>query len=115
MRVLSSFRLCLAVLVTLAMTTLPAFACFLMIRRPPRSTLFPYTTLVRSVLMRKHDAWFESASQGLAQQRVAGCVILRGGPLGLSDQVLDHCRDFKWCCVPRQLSFYGKLEGAQMI
>src|SRR3712207_7357745 len=24
--------------------------CFLMIRRPPRSTLFPYTTLFRSVL-----------------------------------------------------------------
>src|SRR5689334_24311676 len=26
---------------------------FLMIRRPPRSTLFPYTTLFRSVLIRK--------------------------------------------------------------
>src|SRR3712207_8055398 len=24
------------------------FSCFLMIRRPPRSTLFPYTTLFRS-------------------------------------------------------------------
>src|SRR5689334_25169380 len=27
------------------------FFFFLMIRRPPRSTLFPYTTLFRSVLM----------------------------------------------------------------
>src|SRR3989337_1165287 len=27
----------------------PAFFFFLMIRRPPRSTLFPYTTLFRSV------------------------------------------------------------------
>src|SRR5256885_12809602 len=26
---------------------------FLMIRRPPRSTLFPYTTLFRSVLLRE--------------------------------------------------------------
>src|SRR3712207_7235307 len=26
--------------------------CFLMIRRPPRSTLFPYTTLFRSVALR---------------------------------------------------------------
>src|SRR3712207_9487150 len=26
-----------------------SFFCFLMIRRPPRSTLFPYTTLFRSV------------------------------------------------------------------
>src|SRR5258705_9802038 len=32
----------------------PVYACFffLMIRRPPRSTLFPYTTLFRSVLAR---------------------------------------------------------------
>src|ERR1044071_10024211 len=28
------------------------FFFFLMIRRPPRSTLFPYTTLFRSVLMK---------------------------------------------------------------
>src|SRR5260221_9054034 len=30
-------------------TCLPLFFFFLMIRRPPRSTLFPYTTLFRSV------------------------------------------------------------------
>src|SRR3712207_7868971 len=29
---------------------------FLMIRRPPRSTLFPYTTLFRSYLMERFDA-----------------------------------------------------------
>ena len=29
---------------------------FLMIRRPPRSTLFPYTTLFRSTGMRQHPA-----------------------------------------------------------
>src|SRR5256885_11936752 len=28
---------------------------FLMIRRPPRSTLFPYTTLFRSVLWGRHE------------------------------------------------------------
>src|SRR3989442_14711214 len=34
---------------TLALTLhLPVFFFFLMIRRPPRSTLFPYTTLFRS-------------------------------------------------------------------
>src|SRR5256885_11584733 len=32
------------------MTTLIVFFFFLMIRRPPRSTLFPYTTLFRSGL-----------------------------------------------------------------
>src|SRR5947208_3704746 len=37
-----------------------AYSCdffFLMIRRPPRSTLFPYTTLFRSVAQASFDAW----------------------------------------------------------
>src|SRR5258705_6766443 len=34
-----------------------------MIRRPPRSTLFPYTTLFRScVSLRDHDRWLRLAS-----------------------------------------------------
>src|SRR3989442_9652972 len=32
------------------------FFFFLMIRRPPRSTLFPYTTLFRSRLVERDDA-----------------------------------------------------------
>src|SRR3712207_7609834 len=44
------------------------FFFFLMIRRPPRSTLFPYTTLFRSPA---------------ARRRAADAVLLaRGGPLG---------------------------------
>src|SRR5690349_23391717 len=31
------------------------FFFFLMIRRPPRSTLFPYTTLFRSVVCHEHE------------------------------------------------------------
>src|SRR6266496_4507306 len=40
------------------------FFFFLMIRRPPRSTLFPYTTLFRSTVgawARKESSWPESA------------------------------------------------------
>src|SRR4051812_49889742 len=33
-----------------ALTTFTSFFFFLMIRRPPRSTLFPYTTLFRSAV-----------------------------------------------------------------
>src|SRR5260370_9719566 len=33
---------------------------FLMIRRPPRSTLFPYTTLFRSLFLTKLEAHFGS-------------------------------------------------------
>src|SRR5438876_8071278 len=40
---------CLSRLVTLlVILTTPFFLFFLMLRRPPRSTLFPYTTLFRS-------------------------------------------------------------------
>src|SRR3712207_7906249 len=33
------------------------FFFFLMIRRPPRSTLFPYTTLFRSAVARLEQTW----------------------------------------------------------
>src|SRR3712207_6858304 len=48
--------------------------CFLMIRRPPRSTLFPYTTLFRSpVLMRLRSRWskLESEAEGGEERPVA--------------------------------------------
>src|SRR5258706_9552268 len=35
----------------------PVFFFFLMIRRPPRSTLFPYTTLFRSQIFRDEAGW----------------------------------------------------------
>src|SRR5256885_13305633 len=37
---------------------------FLMIRRPPRSTLFPYTTLFRSLL---YEAWLKALATRLAR------------------------------------------------
>src|SRR2546430_10342182 len=45
------------------------FFFFLMIRRPPRSTLFPYTTLFRSVLADFDNLFFESLR--MFQQRDA--------------------------------------------
>src|SRR5205807_9662875 len=42
--------------------TIVFYFFFLMIRRPPRSTLFPYTTLFRSVFVMAHtDGFFEGA------------------------------------------------------
>src|SRR5688572_31631894 len=43
------------------------FFFFLMIRRPPRSTLFPYTTLFRSVQIKIHFNYF---ARYLAEQRI---------------------------------------------
>src|SRR6266704_6269132 len=38
------------------------FFFFLMIRRPPRSTLFPYTTLFRSTAVASHSCWAWASS-----------------------------------------------------
>src|SRR2546430_12084137 len=46
---------------------------FLMIRRPPRSTLFPYTTLFRSLLAGGHDRGVrDRQAEGPAKQRGHG-------------------------------------------
>src|SRR5260221_9940865 len=51
-----------------------------MIRRPPRSTLFPYTTLFRSDLRRhQQGSWRRRPSQGVCQR--GWPVIGEGGPV----------------------------------
>src|SRR2546430_14117177 len=52
------------------------FFFFLMIRRPPRSTLFPYTTLFRSLLLRLPVPGLRRSRRG---SRIGG---RRGGRLG---------------------------------
>src|SRR5437764_9779881 len=54
----------------------PPSMFFLLIRRPPRSTLFPYTTLFRSRVLRVpfHEAALERLQLGAQHpQCVAGC------------------------------------------
>src|SRR5688572_21191347 len=45
-----------------SLLTPPIFCFFLMIRRPPRSTLFPYTTLFRSLVFPKEVYYLQSSS-----------------------------------------------------
>src|SRR3712207_7093797 len=52
------------------------FFFFLMIRRPPRSTLFPYTTLFRSL-----PAFAEGYQVVIGSRRAAGCEIVRSQKL----------------------------------
>src|SRR3712207_7611734 len=51
-----------------------------MIRRPPRSTLFPYTTLFRSMLARSSSRGSNPADVGphLERTRPRGAVLARG-------------------------------------
>src|SRR3712207_8114280 len=60
------------------------FVFFLMIRRPPRSTLFPYTTL------------FRSARQELLDPRFDRDLLRRHDDAGSAVRALEHaleCRD----------------------
>src|SRR2546429_4702420 len=43
-----------------------------MIRRPPRSTLFPYTTLFRSISVRPHPRGEARAAEGGSQPGIKG-------------------------------------------
>src|SRR3712207_7280483 len=55
---------------------------FLMIRRPPRSTLFPYTTLFRSRVADLHRYFIEAVEHLVLPVGVAGRSAV-GGPHGV--------------------------------
>src|SRR5439155_3499621 len=54
------------------------FFFFLMLRRPPRSTLFPYTTLFRS--LDREAARVLMGGLALARDGEVGCGLLERGP-----------------------------------
>src|SRR5258705_9916546 len=64
-----------------------------MIRRPPRSTLFPYTTLFRSVSDDRHSRRLHHVlgvlarySLALRARRDRACTVLRAGVGGVFDR-----------------------------
>src|SRR2546430_6224986 len=83
-----------------------SFFFFLMIRRPPRSTLFPYTTLFRSQQEAAKQLGFSAAiTMRIAQQLYEGVEVGAEGPVGLitymrtdsvrvADSAVDQARDF---------------------
>src|SRR3712207_6876031 len=54
------------------------FFFFLMIRRPPRSTLFPYTTLFRSEVQPDRAPPVPARNANLIGRRVPHCPIIQG-------------------------------------
>src|SRR5256886_16082575 len=54
-----------------------------MIRRPPRSTLFPYTTLFRSPGLHRHGAWGGGVPARLSRGADPGCDDAVPRPRGL--------------------------------
>src|SRR5947209_15336588 len=72
-----------------------------MIRRPPRSTLFPYTTLFRSVMWEQQTAFFEERGAAKKiEERVRGQVkSCSGHPAVLcfviANEIPDPFLDFR--------------------
>src|SRR5687767_15247114 len=62
------------------------FFFFLMIRQPPRSTLFPYTTLFRSQEPANQEHGDQDAPH---QEPAAGPLAHRGQDLRVDDRVID--------------------------
>src|SRR5258707_15018628 len=72
------------------------FFFFLMIRRPPRSTLFPYTTLFRSSSQDRADGFMHFSTAG---QIVESAARHRAGQDGLVLLAVDPAAlgpDLKW-------------------
>src|SRR5258708_31619684 len=67
---------------------------FLMIRRPPRSTLFPYTTLFRSDLHESRRREREGSAGRIRQCEIVGAVVGRSEEHTSELQSPDHlvCR-----------------------
>src|SRR3989442_6401469 len=61
----------------MSLHTVISFFFFLMIRRPPRSTLFPYTTLFRSILWLQGypDQAVSTAQQGVEEALAANHAV----------------------------------------
>src|SRR3712207_8559017 len=70
------------------------FFFFLMIRRPPRSTLFPYTTLFRSGLARIRDARGGGALAGFGSAKGSNeeaYLFQKLVRTGFGTNNVDHC------------------------
>src|SRR2546427_13232791 len=77
-----------------------------MIRRPPRSTLFPYTTLFRSYVTTDRDAEFHQlAYLDLATKKHTALT----GHITWGEEDFDLSRDGKW------LAFVTNEDGVSML
>src|SRR3712207_8862896 len=79
-----------------------------MIRRPPRSTLFPYTTLFRSVAARRHDLDLADAVARVVRL-LAQVAVRRHG-----DDARNLGRDLH-ALVPRSEEHTSELQSRQYL
>src|SRR3712207_6848746 len=61
-----------------------------MIRRPPRSTLFPYTTLFRSLLIEDYKQMVRALKKGLEEEGFAVDVAMDGEEGNFKAETADY-------------------------
>src|SRR3712207_9348670 len=76
---------------------------FLMIRRPPRSTLFPYTTLFRSCA-----TWSGARSMGTVNVRLA-----KQQGVTPNEKIMGCCGEVK-CCVRYEHDVYKDRKSTRL-
>src|SRR5258708_13586827 len=67
-----------------------SFFFFLMIRRPPRSTLFPYTTLFRSLCGTGFQAFVTAAEMMMTEQAQVVLADRKSTRLNSSHQIISY-------------------------
>src|SRR5687767_15711779 len=72
-----------------------SFVFFLMIRRPPRSTLFPYTTLFRSRPVTPMAATIRAHSTRLGSGRGGICKLRAGGAGRAATRSEEHTSELQ--------------------
>src|SRR5690242_21768520 len=83
---------------------------FLMLRRPPRSTLFPYTTLFRSTLTLADDrleAFYDNPNALRDYFRDIGRMVLAAEDRKAND---SHADCYQYFCVPEYGTANGRLH-----
>src|SRR3712207_7802933 len=88
-----------------------------MIRRPPRSTLFPYTTLFRSREDTRRPSWATSARAERIRGAGASLDAPAGGSATLSKLLSRHrrCRLLPGRALPRSEEHTSELQSRQYL
>src|SRR3712207_6874864 len=83
---------------------------FLMIRRPPRSTLFPYTTLFRSKVDQRHQL-----TTPLSLKECTKLVTERGRTMTLAQLLGLEKHEESYPCIERSEEHTSELQSRQYL
>src|SRR3712207_7402611 len=81
-----------------------------MIRRPPRSTLFPYTTLFRSIEKGETQGFMKIVVDADSREILGATILGTGG-----DEAIHCILDLMYARVPRSEEHTSELQSRQYL